>query len=371
MTYRADAARYDTMQYRYSGRSGLKLPVISLGLWQNFGGTRDYPSAMEILGHAFDAGITHFDLANNYGPPAGSSEELFGQVLARDFRPYRDELIVSTKAGYNMWPGPYGEFGSRKYVLASLDQSLRRMGLDYVDIFYSHRFDPETPLEETMGALDHVVRQGRALYVGISSYSPELTRRAVAILNDLGTPCLIHQPSYSMLNRWVEEGLLDTLHELGVGCIAFSPLAQGMLTSKYLDGRPAGSRATKGGSLRPELLTPETLQRIRALDAIARRRGQTLAQMAIAWVLRDPRVTSALIGARTVAQLDDSLDALANGAFTAEELAEIDACAVDSGIDLWRESSTADAGPSQAAVSVDAGGKGRTAAAAPNRDPES
>ena len=349
--YLADAGRYDAMTYRRCGRSGLDLPAISLGLWQNFGGVDVFETGRAMLRRAFDRGVTHFDLANNYGPPPGSAEESFGRILATDFRPYRDELVISTKAGYDMWPGPYGEWGSRKYLVASLDQSLRRMGLDYVDVFYSHRVDPRTPLEETMGALDHVVRQGKALYVGISSYSPELTRRAVAILNDLGTPCLIHQPSYSMLNRWVEEGLLDTLEELGVGCIAFSPLAQGMLTSKYLDGRPAGSRATKGGSLRPELLTPETLQRIRALDAIARRRGQTLAQMAIAWVLRDPRVTSALIGARTVAQLDDSLDALASGAFTAEELAEIDACAVDSGIDLWRDSATAEAGPSPAAAS--------------------
>jgi L-glyceraldehyde 3-phosphate reductase len=335
----ADASRYERMSYRRCGRSGLDLPAISLGMWQNFGGADVFETGRAILRRAFDRGVTHFDLANNYGPPPGSAEENFGRVLAADFRPYRDQLIISTKAGYEMWPGPHGNGGSRKYLIASLDQSLARMGLDYVDIFYSHRFDPLTPLEETLGALDHVVRQGKALYAGISSYSAAKTREAVAILKDLGTPCLIHQPSYSLLNRWVEDGLLDTLEESGVGCIAFSPLAQGMLTSKYLDGRPADARAAKGGSLKADFLTPETLQRVRGLDAIARRRGQTLAQMAIAWVLRDPRVTTALIGARTVEQLDNSLDALANTAFTAEELAEIDTYAVDSGIDLWNASS--------------------------------
>ncbi|WP_142846210.1 L-glyceraldehyde 3-phosphate reductase [Telmatospirillum sp. J64-1] len=341
--YLADATRYERMTYRRCGRSGLDLPAISLGLWQNFGGVDAFEAGRAVLRRAFDRGVTHFDLANNYGPPTGSAEENFGRILATDFRPYRDQIVVSTKAGYEMWPGPYGNWGSRKYLIASLDQSLRRMGLDYVDIFYSHRVDPRTPLEETMGALDQVVRQGKALYVGISSYSPEMTRRAAAILKDLGTPCLIHQPSYSMLNRWVEGGLLDTLEELGLGCIAFSPLAQGMLTSKYLNGKPADARAAKGGSFKADFLTPETLERVRALDAIAQRRGQTLAQMAIAWVLRDPRVTSALIGARTVEQLDNSLDALDNLSFTADELAEIDRHAVDSGINLWRLSSTSEA----------------------------
>jgi len=340
MTYRADPARYDSMQYRHSGRSGLKLPVISLGLWQNFGGTRDYPSAMEILGAAFDAGVTHFDLANNYGPPYGSAEENFGRVLASDFAAHRDELVISTKAGWDMWPGPYGDVGgSKKYLIASCDQSLKRMGLDYVDIFYSHRVDPKTPLEETMGALAHLHRQGKALYVGISSYSPELTRRAAEILAAERVPLLIHQPSYSMLNRWVEDELLDTLGDLGTGCIAFSPLAQGMLSSKYLKGVPEDARAAKGGSLNQGLLSPENIERIRALDAIAQQRGQTLAQMAIAWVLRDPRVTSALIGARTVAQLDDSLDAVNNLEFSAEELAVIDQHATEGAIDLWKVSS--------------------------------
>ena len=297
--------------------------------------------ARAVLRRAFDRGVTHFDLANNYGPPPGSAEEGFGRILATDFRPYRDQIVVSTKAGYDMWPGPYGSWGSRKYLVSSLDQSLKRMGLEYVDIFYSHRVDPRTPLEETMGALDHVVRQGKALYVGISSYSPEMTRRAAAILKDLGTPCLIHQPSYSMLNRWIEGGLLDTLADLGIGCIAFSPLAQGMLTNKYLSGKPADARAAKGGTLRAHFLSDENLARVRALDAIAQRRGQTLAQMAIAWVLRDPRVTSALIGARTVEQLDNSLDALANTAFSPEELAEIDGHAEDGEINLWKTSSTA------------------------------
>ncbi|MDR6292900.1 MULTISPECIES: L-glyceraldehyde 3-phosphate reductase [Inquilinus] len=339
----ADEARYEAAKFRRSGRSGLQLPEISLGLWQNFGGVDHYQTGRAVLRRAFDRGVTHFDLANNYGPPYGSAEENFGRIFAADFQPYRDELLISTKAGYDMWPGPYGNFGSRKYLIASLDQSLKRMGLDYVDIFYSHRLDPETPLEETMGALDHVVRQGKALYVGISSYSPEATRQAAAILKDLGTPCLIHQPSYSMLNRWVEDGLLDALEELGIGCIAFSPLAQGMLTSKYLDGVPEDSRAKRGGSLRPALLSEGNIARIRGLNGIAKRRGQTLAQMALTWVLRDPRVTSALIGARSVAQLDDSLDALKGAPLTAEELAEIDRHALDGGIDLWRTSSTAKA----------------------------
>ncbi|MGO4705091.1 L-glyceraldehyde 3-phosphate reductase [Microvirga sp. 2MCAF38] len=338
MSYVADGDRYTRMTYRRSGRSGLTLPAISLGLWQNFGSVDVFETGRAILRHAFDRGVTHFDLANNYGPIPGSAEENFGRVLTADFKPYRDEMIISTKAGYRMWPGPYGEWGSRKSLLASLDQSLKRMGLDYVDIFYSHRVDPETPLEETMGALDTAVRQGKALYVGISSYSPEMTRRATQILKDLGTPCLIHQPSYSMLNRWIEDGLLDTLEELGLGCIAFSPLAQGMLTMKYIEGVPEGSRASKGGSLSERFLTPENIERIRALHHIAVRRGQSLAQMAIAWVLRDPKVTSALIGARTVEQLDDSLAALDRLDFTPEELAEIEHYATDGGIDLWRKS---------------------------------
>jgi L-glyceraldehyde 3-phosphate reductase len=340
MPYDAAADRYERLSYRRCGRSGLNLPAISLGLWQNFGGADVFETGRAVLRRAFDRGITHFDLANNYGPPPGSAEENFGRYMAADFRPYRDELVVSTKAGYDMWPGPYGSWGSRKYLVASLDQSLRRMGLDYVDIFYSHRVDPNTPLEETMGALDHVVRQGKALYVGISSYSPEMTRRAVAILNSLGTPCLIHQPAYSMLNRWIEDGLLATLEELGIGCIAFSALAQGMLTSKYLDGIPEGSRATRGGTLKQGLLTEDNIKRIRALHEIARRRNQSLAQMALLWVLRDPRITSALIGARTVEQLDDSLDALAGPALSAEELTEIDRHATDGGIDIWRASSS-------------------------------
>ena len=341
MNYLAAASRYDAMLYRRCGHSGLDLPALSLGLWQNFGGADVFETGRAILRRAFDRGITHFDLANNYGPPYGSAEENFGRVMASDLRPYRDELVISTKAGYDMWPGPYGNFGSRKYLTASLDQSLRRMGLDYVDIFYSHRVDPNTPLEETMGALDRAVRQGKALYVGISSYSPELTRQAAQILRGLGTPCLIHQPSYSMLNRWIEHGLLDTLGELGIGCIAFSPLAQGMLTNKYLGDMPAGARATKGGSLDPALLTAANVARIRALDAIAARRGQTLAQMALAWALRDTRVTSALIGARSVEQLDDSLGALAHVAFSEAELRDIDGHASEGGIDLWRGSSTA------------------------------
>jgi len=340
--YAADPARYDgRMPYRRCGRSGLKLPAISLGLWQNFGGDDVFETGRAMLRRAFDRGVTHFDLANNYGPPYGSAEENFGRVMASDFARHRDELVISTKAGWDMWPGPYGDVGgSRKYLIASCDQSLRRMGLDYVDIFYSHRVDPDTPLEETMGALATLHSQGKALYVGISSYSPELTRKAAAILGEHKVPLLIHQPSYSMLNRWIEEDLLDTLDDLGAGCIAFSALAQGMLTSKYLDGVPEGARAAKAGSLSADLLTERNLTHIRKLDAIARRRGQTLAQMAIAWVLRDRRVTSALIGARTVAQLDDSLDAVNNLAFSDEELAEIDAHAVEGGIDLWKESST-------------------------------
>jgi L-glyceraldehyde 3-phosphate reductase len=337
-----DPNRYDgRMPYRRCGRSGLDLPVISLGLWQNFGGVDVFETGRAILRRAFDLGVTHFDLANNYGPPYGSAEENFGRWMAADFRPYRDELIISTKAGYDMWSGPYGDGGSRKYLLASLDQSLRRMGLDYVDIFYSHRVDPTTPLEETMGALAHAHRQGKALYVGISSYSPELTRKAYAILREEGVPLLIHQPSYSMMNRWIEQGLLDTLETLGVGCIAFSSLAQGMLTDKYLGGIPADARAARGRYFPKEALTDETIQHIRALNEIAKNRGQTLAQMAIAWVLCNPRVTSALIGARTVEQLEDSLGALRNLHFGDDELARIDALATDAGIDIWKESSSA------------------------------
>ncbi|GIF71594.1 glyceraldehyde 3-phosphate reductase [Asanoa siamensis] len=339
--YAAADDRYDAMPYRRSGRSGLKLPAISLGLWQNFGGERPLENQRAILRRAFDRGVTHFDLANNYGPPYGSAEEAFGQIMASDLRPYRDELVVSTKAGYDMWPGPYGIWGSRKYLLASLDQSLARMGLDYVDIFYSHRFDPETPLEETMGALDAAVRQGKALYVGISSYSPAMTEQAVRILRDMGTPLLIHQPSYSMLNRWIEDGLLDVLDREGVGCIGFSPLAQGMLTDRYLDGIPAGSRAAREGSFDAGWLTGENLGKVRALNDLARGRGQTLAQMALAWTLRDPRMTSTLIGASSVAQLDDSLSALDNLAFTADELAEIDRHATESDLNIWARSSQA------------------------------
>jgi L-glyceraldehyde 3-phosphate reductase len=340
--YVAEPQRYDgRMPYRRCGRSGLDLPAISLGLWQNFGGTDVFETARAMLRRAFDRGVTHFDLANNYGPPYGSAEENFGRVLAADFAGHRDELVISTKAGWDMWPGPYGDVGgSRKYLIASCDQSLKRMGLDYVDIFYSHRVDPKTPLEETMGALAQLHRQGKALYVGISSYSPELTRRAAAILAEERVPLLIHQPSYSMLNRWVEDELLDTLGDLGTGCIAFSPLAQGMLTSKYLGGVPEGARASKGGSLGQNLLSADNIERIRGLDAIAKARGQTLAQMAIAWVLRDPRVTSALVGARTVQQLDDSLDAVKNLAFADEELAAIDRYAGEGGVDLWKVSST-------------------------------
>jgi L-glyceraldehyde 3-phosphate reductase len=340
MTYAAAADRYDTMEYRRTGRSGLLLPAVSLGLWHNFGHDRPLETQRAIIRRAFDLGITHIDLANNYGPPYGSAEENFGRILASDLRPYRDELIISTKAGYDMWPGPYGEWGSRKYVLASLDQSLARMGLEYVDIFYSHRFDPDTPIEETLGALDSAVRQGKALYVGISSYSEERTREAVAILRELGTPLLIHQPSYSMLNRWIEDGLLDALGEEGVGCIAFSPLAQGMLTDRYLDGVPEDSRVARGGALSADMLTEENLGRIRALNEIARRRGQTLAQMAIAWTLRDPRVTSALIGASGVAQLEQNVASLGGPGFDATELEEIDRFATEGGVNIWARSSS-------------------------------
>ena len=343
MAYTAADARYDSMTYRRTGRSGLDLPAVSLGLWHNFGDDVPFDRQRDILRRAFDLGVTHFDLANNYGPPYGSAETNFGRHLADDFRPYRDELVISSKAGYDMWPGPYGQGGGgRKYVLASLDQSLRRMGLDHVDIFYSHRPDPTTPLEETMGALDTAVRSGRALYAGISSYSPQDTARAAAILADLGTPLLIHQPSYSMLNRWIEtEGLLDTLADVGAGCIAFSPLAQGMLTDKYLDGVPEGSRASQGKSLSTDLLTEDALTHVRALDGIARDRGQGLAQMALAWALRDPRVTTVLIGASSVHQLEQNVAALENLAFTDDELARIDEHAVDSGIDLWEGPRTA------------------------------
>jgi len=340
MTYVPASDRYDQMRYNRSGRSGLQLPAISLGLWWNFGDDRPIETSRAIIRRAFDLGITHFDLANNYGPPYGSAEENFGRLFRHDLRPYRDELVLSTKAGYDMWPGPYGEWGSRKYLLASLDQSLARMGLDYVDIFYSHRFDPDTPLEETMGALDTAVRQGKARYVGISSYSAEKTREAAAILRGLGTPLLIHQPSYSMLNRWIEPELLDALGDLGVGCIVFSPLAQGMLTDKYLDGIPEGSRADRPTSLSPDLLTEQALAKIRALNEIAARRGQSLAQMALAWALRDPRVTSALIGASSVAQLEMNVAALERLDFTDDELAEIDRYATDSDINIWARSST-------------------------------
>ena len=343
MAYRAADDRYDSMTYRRTGRSGLDLPVISLGLWHNFGDDMPFDRQRAILRRAFDLGITHFDLANNYGPPYGSAETNFGRHLADDFAPYRDELVISTKAGYDMWPGPYGQGGgSRKYVTASLDQSLRRMRLDYVDIFYSHRPDPTTPLEETMGALDRAVRSGKALYAGISSYSPQDTAKAAAILADLGTPLLIHQPSYSMLNRWIEtEGLLDTLEQVGAGCIAFSPLAQGMLTGKYLDGVPEGSRASQGKSLSTELLTDEALGHIRTLNDIATTRGQSLAQMALAWALRDSRVTTVLIGASSVAQLEQNVAALDNLAFNDDELWAIDEHAVDTGIDLWEAPRTA------------------------------
>jgi L-glyceraldehyde 3-phosphate reductase len=341
MTYLPRADRYDSMQYRRCGRSGLLLPAVVLGLWHNFGFDRPYETGRAMVLRAFDLGITHFDLANNYGPPYGSAETNFGRIMRDDLRPHRDELIISTKAGYDMWPGPYGEWGSRKYLLASLDQSLQRMGLDYVDIFYSHRFDPETPLEETMGALDSAVRHGKALYAGISSYGAERTAEATAILRELGTPLLIHQPSYSLLNRWIEEELLDVLGREGVGCIAFSPLAQGMLTDKYLDGVPEGSRAAEGRFLTGDMLTEENLRHIQALNDLAARRGQALSQMAIAWVLRDPRVTSALIGASSVEQLEENMAALDKLDFSDEELDEIDRHAVEAGINIWAESSSA------------------------------
>jgi L-glyceraldehyde 3-phosphate reductase len=339
MSYLPAERRYDTMRYRRVGRSGLDLPAVSLGLWQNFGGDRPLEDQRAIVRRAFDLGVTHFDLANNYGPPYGSAEENFGRILATDLRGYRDELVISTKAGYDMWPGPYGDHGSRKYLLASLDQSLRRMGLPYVDIFYSHRVDPDTPLEETMGALDMAERQGKALYAGISSYSPQRTRQAAEILRGLGTPLLIHQPSYSMLNRWIEEGLLDVLGEEGVGCIVFSPLAQGLLTDRYLDGVPEGSRASRPGTMDRDQLSEETLAKVRALHQLAGRRGQSLAQMAIAWTLRDPRVTSALLGASSVAQLEDNVAALDRLDFSDDELARIDEHAVEGGINLWAASS--------------------------------
>jgi L-glyceraldehyde 3-phosphate reductase len=354
MTYVAALDRYNgKMPYRRCGRSGLKLPEISLGLWQNFGDDRPLTTQRAIIRRAFDLGVTHFDLANNYGgigpaetlgqdnygSPYGSAEINFGRIMREDLRPYRDELIISTKAGYDMWPGPYGDHGSRKYLLASLDQSLRRMGLEYVDIFYSHRFDPDTPLEETMSALDTAVRSGKALYVGISSYSAERTTEALALLRQMGIRLLIHQPSYSMLNRWIEGGLLDVLGREGVGCIAFSPLAQGVLTGKYLGGVPAGSRASLNGSLSSEQIAPATLRHVQALNEIARSRGQTLAQLALSWVLRDPRVTSALIGASSVAQLEENLAAAAHTDFTDEELAAIDRDAVDAGINIWAASS--------------------------------
>ncbi|WP_145228102.1 L-glyceraldehyde 3-phosphate reductase [Rudaeicoccus suwonensis] len=338
--YQAAPKRYDSMTYRRCGTSGLDLPAISLGLWHNFGDDVPLERQRAILRRAFDLGVTHFDLANNYGPPYGSAERNFGTIFAQDFKRYRDELIISTKAGYDMWPGPYGQGGgSRKYLLASLDQSLQRMGVDYVDIFYSHRFDESTPLLETLGALDTAVRQGKALYVEISSYSGDRTREAVKILREMGTPLLIHQPSYSMLNRWVEEDLLDVLGVNGVGCIAFSPLAQGMLTAKYLKGVPEGSRASQGKSLDRKLLTEESLKHIRALNRIAKTRGQSLAQMALAWTLRDKRVTSALVGASSVAQLEDNLGALKNLDFTDDELTKIDKHAVEAGINLWKKSS--------------------------------
>ena len=340
MSYVAADDRYQSTTYRRCGRSGVQLPLISLGLWHNFGNDRPIDTQRAILRRAFDLGVTHFDLANNYGPPYGAAEMNFGRIMREDLAPYRDELFISTKAGYDMWPGPYGEWGSRKYVLASLDQSLSRMGLDYVDVFYSHRYDPDTPLEETMGALDTAVRSGRALYAGISSYSPERTAEAARLLREMGTPLLIHQPSYSMLNRWIEGGLLDTLDASGAGCIAFSPLAQGMLTSKYLDGIPAASRMAENSSLSRDLLTEQNVAHIRALDALARGRGQSLAQMALAWCLRDPRMTSIVAGASSIAQLEENLAALDRLDFSAEELAEIDRYAVEGGIDLWQRSST-------------------------------
>jgi L-glyceraldehyde 3-phosphate reductase len=339
MSYLPDPGRYDAMPYRRVGRSGLQLPAMSLGLWQNFGEDRPLQVQRAIIRRAFDLGITHFDLANNYGPPYGSAEENFGRILASDLRGHRDELIISSKAGYDMWPGPYGDRGSRKYLLASLDQSLQRLGLEYVDVFYSHRHDPDTPLEETLGALDSAVRQGKALYAGISSYSAERTREAAAILRRLGTPLLLHQPSYSLLNRWIEGGLLQVLGEEGIGCIVFSPLAQGLLTDRYLDGIPEGSRASRPGSMSAEMLSEENLARVRALNQLAARRGQSLAQLALSWTLRDPRVTSTLVGASSVAQLEDNVQALRNLAFDDQELAEIDRHATDGGVNLWAASS--------------------------------
>jgi L-glyceraldehyde 3-phosphate reductase len=342
MTFTAADSRYESMPYRRVGHSGLELPAVSLGLWQNFGHDVPIERQQQILRRAFDLGVTHFDLANNYGPPYGSAEANFGDHLRRDFHPYRDELVISTKAGYDMWPGPYGNRGSRKYLLASLDQSLQRMGLDYVDIFYSHRADPDTPLEETMGALHTAVTSGKALYAGISSYSPERTRRAAAILAELGTPLLIHQPSYSMFNRWIEDGLLDTLDELGVGCIAFSPLAQGLLTDRYLHGIPADARAAREGSMSQRMITDDTLAAIRALTEIAASRDQSLAQLAISWTLRNSGVTSALIGASSVAQLEANLASVNSLRFNPDELKAIDEHATDRGINLWKESSSAD-----------------------------
>lgn len=323
MTYIPSSTRYDKMIYNRCGRSGIKLSAISLGLWHNFGGTDVYENYRKVLWRAFDSGITHFDLANNYGPPPGSAEENFGNILHKDLKSYRDELIISTKAGYLMWPGPYGDWGSRKYLVSSLDQSLKRMKLDYVDIFYSHRPDPETPIEETMGALDHIVRQGKALYVGISNYNADQTRKAVSILKELGTPCLIHQPKYSMFERWVEGGLLDVLEENGMGCIPFSPLAQGLLTNRYLSGIPQGSRASKGVFLKPEMITPDKLQKIKSLNEVAQSRNQTLAEMSLAWILKDKRITSVLIGASSVEQLDDNLKCLNNTQFSSDELNRI------------------------------------------------
>jgi len=339
MTYVAADDRYSKLPYRRCGRSGLLLPEVSLGLWQNFGDGKPIEDQRAIIRRAFDLGVTHFDLANNYGPPYGSAEINFGRIMREDLRPYRDELVISTKAGYDMWPGPYGDHGSRKYLLASLDQSLSRMGLEYVDIFYSHRFDPDTPLEETMGALATAVQSGRALYAGISSYSAERTLEAADLLRRMGTPLLIHQPSYSMLNRWIEGGLLDVLEREGVGCIAFSPLAQGVLTGKYLNGVPAGSRASQDGSLSPDQLAPQILAHVRALNELAAARGQSLAQLALSWALRDPRVTSVLIGASSIAQLEENLGAAAHTSFTTDELAAIDQDAVDAGINIWAASS--------------------------------
>ncbi|HEY2042361.1 MAG TPA: L-glyceraldehyde 3-phosphate reductase [Jatrophihabitans sp.] len=340
MTYLPAEERYDRMTYRRVGRSGIKLPLVSLGLWHNFGSDRPLENQRAILRRAFDLGVCHFDLANNYGPPYGSAESNFGVLLAQDLRPHRDELFLSTKAGWDMWPGPYGDLGSRKYLLASLDQSLTRMGVDYVDVFYHHRNDPDTPLEESMGALDHAVRSGKALYAGISSYSPERTVEAARILAEMGTPLFIHQPSYSMLNRWIEAGLLEVLEKIGAGCIAFSPLAQGMLTDRYLDGIPADSRMAENSSLSQDLLTEQNLTHIRALNSIASRRGQSLAQMALAWAVRDERVSSVLIGASSVKQLEQNLAAMDNLTFTEDELADIDRHAVEGGIDLWRGAAT-------------------------------